>query len=66
MCEASPDRNVFDGVLIDISDPSGSENKEVQTNHTSQRLSADTDIWPQELDTSTAILKKKKKPNTLM
>lgn len=49
------------------SDASGAEKKEVRT--TSNKLprdDLDTDPPMQELDTATAILKKKKKPNSLM
>lgn len=51
------------------SDASGAEKKEVRTSSTSTNSAPKTarsDIFLQELDTSTAILKKKKKPNSLM
>lgn len=49
------------------SDPSGAEKKEVSLGTSNTATEAqNSDNWPQELDTSTAILKKKKKPNSLM
>jgi hypothetical protein len=49
------------------SDASGAERKEVRFAAEQLRnCDGDTDVSQQELDTSTAILKKKKKPNSLM
>lgn len=51
------------------SDPSGAEKKEVGATSSEKEKMNPRDIQltqPQELDTATAILKKKKKPNSLM
>jgi hypothetical protein len=52
---------------IKYSDPSGAEKREVSASEAASRKDRFPPANPsQELDTSTAILKKKKKPNSLM
>lgn len=62
---AEPDHTQHKG-KVNLTDASGADKKEVCLERESATSAYIADISCQELDTSTAILKKKKKPNSLM
>lgn len=61
---SDPPLSDFLTVLTPTRDPAGGDKKEVDT--IQSKRNGSSMLTSQELDTSTAILKKKKKPNSLM